>query len=52
MVVIKELLLDSDLGGKGTGLVVGVTLMKEYSGLGYLQDFNKGENSSLSFTSY
>lgn len=46
MVVIKELLFYLiDFWGKGIGLVLGVTLMK-YSGLSYLQDFNKEENSS------
>lgn len=45
MVVIKELLLDSDFLGKGIGLVLGVALMK-HSGHSYLQDFNKEANSS------
>lgn len=50
MVVIKELLfliLILIWGEKGTGLVLGVTLIKEYSGLSYLQDFNNRELNTL-----
>lgn len=50
MVVIKELLfliLILIWEEKGTGLVLGVILIKEYSGLSYLQGFNNRENLIL-----
>lgn len=51
MVVIKVLLFCLILiliwGAEGTGLVLEMTLIKEYSGLNYLHEFNKEENLIL-----